>query len=65
MLKNKDGSWTKVINPNLKAGDLIGESCEIKQSSYYDHCRLITNCEECNANEGICDWCPGDSKCNP
>lgn len=65
VFRNSDGTWTKPINIHLKPNDLIGESCDIKQSAYYDHCRIITTCQECNANEGICSWCPGDKKCNP
>jgi hypothetical protein len=63
MIKRNDGSWTKPVVANVDPNGLIGENCDLKASIYYEHCKAINNCQECNAND-ICSWCSSTKKCN-
>lgn len=53
LIKNADGSWTKIPNPAL-ANEIVtpdGKKCDITQHSYYQICYAAENCQECSAIE--------------
>lgn len=62
--KDREGVWTTPVNANMEANSLIGDTCDIKQSAYYQHCTNLPNCTVCMANEH-CEWCNTSNKCNP
>ena len=53
MIRNADGSWMKMANPDLK-DQLVtpsGSKCDITQHAYYNICYAAGSCAECAAME--------------
>lgn len=64
LFRDRDGVWTSPINPFISEDTLVGDSCDIKQSSYYEHCRSLLNCTVCLGNNH-CSWCKTSNQCHP